>query len=156
MSVSVFELFLIVLWSAFKYMVGFFMALGYGLNYVETILTTTTGGFLGVIVYLYLWDLLVKIKHKIFPPHPSPGIKINKKRRWLVKMINKYEVYGIVILTPVFLSVPVGTILASMIEKNKWKIKVLMFISFVAWGSVLYGLYRLFGIRLDEVIGKLF
>ena len=156
MSPAVIKLFTVVLWSAFKYMIGFFMALGYGLNYVEVILTTTSGGIIGVLICLYLWDIIVALRNRLFPPHPQRGIKMSNRRRMLVKLINRFEIYGIVILMPVLLSVPVGTVLASMIEKNKWKIKVMMFISFVAWGSVLYGLYRLFGIRLDEVLDKLF
>lgn len=156
MTPEVIKLFTVALWSSFKFMVGFFMALGFGFNYVESILTTTSGGFVGVLIYLYLWDLIVLLKNKLFPPKPKHGIKINNKLRWLVNFINKYEIYGIVVLTPVFLSVPVGTILASMIEKNKWRIKVFMFFSFVAWGSLVYGIYTFFGIRLDEVISRLF
>lgn len=156
MTPEVIKLFTVALWSSFKYMVGFFMALGFGFNYIESILTTTTGAFIGVLVYLYLWDALVLLKNKIWPPKPKKGIKINNKLRWLVNFINKYEIYGIVILTPIFLSVPVGTILASMIEKNKWRIKVYMFISFVAWGSLVYGIYSVFGIRLDLLIDRLF
>lgn len=156
MTPEVIKLFTVALWSSFKYMVGFFMALGFGFNYIESILTTTTGAFIGVLVYLYLWDALVLLKNKIWPPKPKKGIKINNKLRWLVNFINKYEIYGIVVLTPIFLSVPVGTILASMIEKNKWRIKVYMFVSFVAWGSLVYGIYSVFGIRLDLLIDRLF
>lgn len=153
MTPEVIELFMVALWSAFKFTLGFFMSLGFGFNYLESILTTTSGAFLAVLVYLYLWDFLVKIKHKLFPPKPKHGIKINKKSRWLVRFIQKYDIYGIAFLTPILLSVPVGTILASMIEKNKWRIKVIMFISFVAWGNLLYGIYTIFGIRLDEILG---
>lgn len=156
MTPEVIKLFTVALWSSFKYMVGFFMALGFGFNYIESILTTTTGAFIGVLVYLYLWDALVLLKNKLWPPKPKKGIKINNKLRWLVNFINKYEIYGIVILTPIFLSVPVGTILASMIEKNKWRIKIYMFVSFVAWGSLVYGIYSVFGIRLDLLIDRLF
>jgi hypothetical protein len=156
MTPEVIKFFAVALWSSFKFMLGFFMALGFGFNYVESILTTTLGGFLGVLIYLYLWGLIIKLKHKFYPTKSRKGIKVNNRLRWLVNFINKYEIYGIVALTPVFLSVPVGTILASMIEKNKWRIKVYMFAAFVLWGTLLYGIYAWFGIRLDELMYTLF
>jgi hypothetical protein len=146
----------VILWSTFKYIIGFITSLGLGFGFVETLIYNVGGGMLGVIVYLYLWGFLVKLKQRFFPSKPKQGIKMSKSRRWLVKFIQKYEIYGIVILTPILLSVPVGTILAAALEDNKWKIKRFMLFSFIGWTLALYAIYALFGIRLDEVIDRLF
>jgi hypothetical protein len=156
MSEYILKVIAVVFWSAIKYIVGFFMALGMGFNFIETLIYNVGGGMLGVVVYLYLWDFIFQLRMKYFPPKPITGIKMSKWRRFLIKVIKKYELMGIVILTPIILTPPIGTIIAITLEKNKWKIKRMMFLSFLGWTLFLYGIYALFGVRLDEVIGKLF
>jgi hypothetical protein len=151
-----FKVFLVVFWSAVKYIIGFVTALGFGFNFFETLVYNVAGGMTGVVIYLYLWDFMVRLRHRFFPPKPRTGIKISRFRRWLVKFIRKYEIYGIIVLTPILLTPPVGTILAASIEHNKWKIKRMMFFSFLGWTLLLYEIYKLFGIRLDEIIDRIF
>jgi len=138
--------------SAVKYIFGVLLALTAGLNFIETLVFTVGGGMVGVIVYLYLWELIVKIYRKLFPAkHNLGGIKINNTKRWIVKIIRKYELYGIAFLTPLFLSVPLGTIMAAALEADKWRIKRYMFFSFLGWTLLLFGLSKLFGIKLDTL-----
>jgi hypothetical protein len=143
---------MVILWSGFKFMVGVITALGFNFSFPEIFLSTVGGGMLGVLVYLYLWDILHRLWRNFFPKKPREGgIKINRPRRLLVTIIRKYELYGIAVLTPVLLSVPVGTLLAASIEPDKWRIKRYMLISFCAWCVVLYALAKLFGIKLHEL-----
>jgi hypothetical protein len=150
------KVFIVILWSAFKYLIGFVTALGMGFNFFETLIYNVVGGMLGVVFYLYLWDFLVKFKERFFPRKQKEGIRMSKRRRWLVKFLQKYEIYGVVVLTPIILSVPIGTLLAAAFEANKWKIKRLMLFSFIGWTLLMYGLSKLFGIRLDEWFDRLF
>jgi len=158
MAAYLLKLLSILIWSAFKYLVGFFIAIGspphFGL--AETVISNVAGGMAGVIVYLYVWDYWVAFWKKKTGGKESLGIKINNRRRWIVRFIIHYEIYGIVFLTPLILTPPLGTILAAMVEKNKWKIKMYMFISFTCWSLGLYLLYEVFGIKLDEVITSFF
>jgi hypothetical protein len=110
---------------------------------------TVGGGMLGVIFYLYLWQFILNIKQKYFPSKPKP-FKFKKSSRLMVKIIRKYEVYGIALLSPI-ISIPLGTILAAAIEENKWRIKIIMLGSFSLWVSVLIGLQILFGIDLGSL-----
>jgi uncharacterized membrane protein len=146
----------VILWSSFKFVFGFITAILSGFNFAETLLFNVTGGMLGVIFYLYLWDFIVKLKRKIFPQKPIVGIKINSRRRLIVKFIKKYELVGIVILTPTILTVPIGTIIAATFEHNKWKIKRMMFFSFLGWNLVLYTFYTLFGHKLITMFNWIF
>ncbi|MCX6186002.1 MAG: hypothetical protein NTU43_03255, partial [Bacteroidetes bacterium] len=92
---------------------------------------------------------IVIIKNKYFPAQPK-ALKFKTSTRIMVKIIRKYEVYGIALLTPI-ISIPLGTVLAAAIEKNKWRIKIIMFISFSIWVAVLIGLQKLFGIDLSNL-----
>jgi hypothetical protein len=142
----------VALTSSVKYIFGVIGAITTELGFWETLICTVGGGMLGVVVYLYLWELLVTIYRKFFPAKPKQGgIKINNTKRWIVKIIIKYELYGIAFLTPLLLSVPIGTIMAAALEENKWRIKRYMFFSFLGWTLALYGLSALFGINVREL-----
>lgn len=158
MTAYLIKLFSILLWSAFKYLVGFFIAIGTPphFGFLETVITNVGGGMLGVIVYLYVWEYWVSLWKRWRKQEPNEGIKMSKRKRWMVRFMARFEIYGIVFLTPLILTPPLGTILAAMIEPNKWKIKMYMLISFVAWTSSLYFIYEVFGIRLDEVVAGWF
>lgn len=137
---------------AVKYIFGVLGALTAGLNFFETLICTVAGGMLGVVVYLYLWDLITFVYRKFVPKKPKEGgIRINNTKRWIVKVIIKYELYGIAFLTPLLLSVPIGTLLAAAIEPSKWRIKLFMFFSFLGWTLLLYGAYALLGIKIDSL-----
>lgn len=140
----------VIITSAFKYLFGIFAAIGAGLNFAETLICTVSGGMIGVLVYLYMWDRMLWVYHKFFPKK-NTNKPISKSKRKILRFILKYELYGIVLLTPIILSVPVGTILAATFEHNKWRIKRFMLIGFVAWTVVTYGLYRLLGVNLNEL-----
>lgn len=141
----------VVLWSAVKYIVGISFAIGFGFNQIEILIYTVGGGMLGVVVYLYLWEFILSVYHRFFPKKDKP-IKFSKNKRRLVKFIKKYEVWGIALLTPVILTPPIGTILASTIEHNKWRIKLIMFASFCFWTLLILGLKLLFKIDFEKVL----
>lgn len=141
----------VVLTSAVKYIVGVITALSTGLNFLETLICTVGGGMLGVIVYLYLWELILKVYRRFFPPKRKEGIKINNTKRWIVKIIVKYELYGIAFLTPLLLSVPIGVMLAAALEPNKWRIKRYMFFSFLGWTLLIYAISALMHVKVDEL-----
>ncbi len=147
---------IVILWSAFKYVFGFITSLLSGFGFVETLIYNVVGGMLGVIIYLYLWDFILILKRKYFPAKPITGIKINKTRRLLVKIIKRYELIGVVILTPIILTVPLGTIIAVSLEHNKWKIKRMMFFSFVGWTIFMYAVYATFGVKLMSMFNWIF
>jgi hypothetical protein len=142
----------VTLWSSFKFIVGVLTGMGLGLSFLELLISTLGGGVLGVLIYLYLWEWILKTWRKFYPKKLyTGGIIINNRKRFLVKIIKRYEVYGIAFLTPILLSVPVGTLMAASIEHNKFRIVFYMFLSFSFWFALAYGLYSFFGIKLDEL-----
>jgi hypothetical protein len=139
----------VLLWSGFKFVVGVSTAILLGFNQFEILVISISGGMLGVVVYLYLWELILKIYHKFYPKKNKP-IKFSKFKRKLVVFIRKYEVYGIAFLTPVLFSMPLGTVLAASIEHNKWRIKLIMFGALCFWALVIIGIKLLFKVDPEK------
>jgi len=139
--------------SATKFIFGFATALASKFNFIEVLIYCVVGGMLGVIIYIYVWHIIMKIYRKFFPAKKKKeGLHVNKFKRILVKIVMKYELYGIAFLTPILLTIPVGTLLASALEPNKWRIKKFMFVSLLGWTLFLYGVLALFGVRIDKLI----
>lgn len=143
----------VLFWSALKYIVGISFAIGFGFNQIEILLYTVLGGMMGVVVYLYLWEFILHTYYKYFPKKIKP-IKFSKWKRRLVVFIRKYEVWGVALLTPIILTPPVGTILASTIETNKWRIKLIMFFSFCFWTLLILGLKLLYRIDFVKIMDQ--
>ncbi len=140
----------VVLLSAVKYLFGVSAAIAFGFNYFQILILTVSGGMLGVVVYLYLWELILHIKNR-FRPKKNKPIKFTPMKRKLVRFIKKYEVWGIAFLTPI-ITPPIGTILASSIEHNKWRIKLLMFLSFTFWTIIFLVFNFLYKIYLGSSV----
>jgi hypothetical protein len=103
-----------------KFIIGLGMALAYNFNPITFYLTTVFGGMLGVFIYLYLWDFILIIKNKISkPPATIIHIKINKNIRRMVCFSRTWGIYGIALVTPTIISMPVGTLICRALEKNK-------------------------------------
>jgi len=121
-----------------------------GLNFIQTFLSTTSGGIVGVITFFFLsrWiiDLYSRyfsfyshlLKTKIYSllnkglPIIVPARKFTKRNRLIIKIVRKYGLAGIVILTPVLLSIPVGTFLATRYYSSN------RYLLFYLSGSVLF------------------
>lgn len=155
MGESIVDLIIVVAWSSTKYLFGVSYALFKEFNFVLALLCTVGGGFAGVLVYLYCWDGLMWLKHRFFPRKSDAKVKFSTFKRWLVRFIHQYGLFGIAFLTPVLLSVPVGTLLAASIEHNKWKIKRYMLISFINWSLLFFGFFQLFNINAKDTIKRL-
>lgn len=81
-----------------------------------------------------------------------------KRNRQIVSIFRKYGLFGIAFLTPVLLSIPIGTIIANSLESNKRKIFIYMFISLLFWSTTMVSLFEIFHaknvIELQEQISK--
>ncbi len=134
----------VAFFSSFKFIVGFGLALSYQFNFLEFYIAIVGGGMLGTVVYLYLWDFVSKIYRIIVPKKPVQ-VKFSKRLRWLVKIIRKYELYGVAFLSPLVLTLPIGCFIANQIEPNKWRIKLFMFVSLSGWTFLCWLVQNLIG-----------
>ncbi len=67
----------------------------------------------------------------------------SRQSRRLVKIWTKYGLFGIALLTPVLISIPIGTIVATRLIHNKKKIFLYMFISITFWSVAMVSFFEL-------------
>lgn len=109
------------------------------------------GGILGTIVFTYLNAGLLNwwknFKRKRFNSEKTTTFK--KSTRRIIKIKNKFGLMGIAILTPMLLSIPVGTFLAERFYKDKKKVIVYISVSVVVWSIILYSIFYFFNDQLS-------
>jgi hypothetical protein len=119
----------------------------YKSNYVLALLSSCTGAVFGSIIFTYLfagilkwWD---KIKEGMFSSkHPKKIF--TKFNRRVIRIKHRFGLTGIAILTPIFLSIPIGAFLAERFYKDKKKVILYLSISAIAWCFILYFLFLFF------------
>lgn len=108
---------------------------------VETLLYTNTGGILGTFIFMYFSEFLIRMWNKYWPQKLKRN-KWKKKvftasNRRIVRIKMKYGLRGIVILSPVLLSIPLGSFLVVKYYGLKMKNMLWLLAGQVAW-SVIY------------------
>ena len=119
----------------------------YKSNYLLALVSSCTGAVFGSVLFTYLfagilkwWD---KVKEKMFSSkHPKKIF--TKFNRRVIRIKHRFGLKGIAILTPIFLSIPIGAFLAERFYKDKKKVITYLSISAIAWCFVLYFIYLFF------------
>ncbi len=136
------DILFVILSSTWKFAVTFPIAVYvFNMSFFQTIVYTNIGGLLGIIIFRFLSIGLIKLYIAYWPEKlkfERKAAKIfTKRNRRLVRIKAQYGLYGIVILTPVLLSIPIGTFLvAKYYRHNKSGYLYLLFSQFI-W-SVIY------------------
>ena len=79
-----------------------------------------------------------KKQKKIFTP----------RNRRIIRIWKKYGLWGVAWLTPILLSIPIGTFIMTRLEKKKKKIVFKLLISIVTWSFTLTTLFELMHVRM--------
>ncbi|MES2514638.1 MAG: hypothetical protein V4580_10865 [Bacteroidota bacterium] len=119
----------------------------YKSNYVLALVSSCTGAVFGTIVFTYLfagilkwWD---KLKEGMFSSkHPKKIF--TKFNRRVIRIKHRFGLIGIAILTPIFLSIPIGAFLAERFYKDKRKVIIYLSVSAIAWCFILYFIFLFF------------
>lgn len=160
----------VVLVSSVKFVAGPSFAYlndEYRFTFFETVSYCVAGGMLGVWVFtffsleiqiginwvrrkallaLYGTKLIIRPGHEEDLVHPIDQTRkvFTKRSRRFVKLWRKYGLAGVAFLTPVVISIPVGTVILNLFEDHKRKIFFYMFVSILFWSIVLTGAFELF------------
>jgi hypothetical protein len=135
----------IIFFCTFKFAATFPVAIYVAkMTPLETLLYTNTGGILGTFVFMYLSRFLIRMWNKYGPQ----SLKGNKKKRRvftgrnrrIVSIKMKYGLWGIVILNPVLLSIPLGSFLMVKYYGLKMKNMLWLLSGQVVW-SVIFVLF---------------
>jgi hypothetical protein len=139
----------VIFFCSWKFAATFPVAvLAMHLSFIETIVYSNIGGILGVLVFAYFSELLIRIKNKFWPEKwkfsPKSKKVSSKRNRRLVTIKKKYGLPGIVVLTPVLLSIPVGAFLITKYYGLKWLNLVWLTAGNIAWSVIFTLFYKQF------------
>lgn len=162
-AINIFELLLVLLLSGIKFLFAPIISIGYGYNFIETILITSIGGIFGLLFFYYLSKWLInkyyrycpvvvsyfageEAKQKLIDSQCGKKVKkkFTKKNKFLIKMRKNYGYFGVILLTPVLLSIPIGAFLAQKYYSKNKKILVYLSLSVTIWSACLSSMYFLF------------
>ncbi len=159
-----FKLLQVLVVSGIKFLFAPLISIGYGFNYLQTAITTALGGILGILFFYFLSKWIISIYYKCCPTVYSyfTGIKIDRsikilnednsvlkkkftrKNKFIVNARNKYGFFGIIFLTPVLLSIPLGAFLARKYYSGRSNTLIYMSISVVLWSFFISSVFFLF------------
>lgn len=119
----------------------------YKSNYFMALLSSCTGAVFGSIIFTYLFAGILKwwdnLKEGMFSSkHPKKVF--TKFNRRVIRIKHRFGLTGIAILTPIFLSIPIGAFLAERFYKDKKKVILYLSISAIGWCIILYFLFLFF------------
>jgi hypothetical protein len=77
------------------------------------------------------------IKYEYIEQNSPPKKIFSKRNRRIVLIWKKYGLVGIAFLTPVILSIPIGTLIANSLVPDKKKNMVYMFFSVLFWATII-------------------
>ena len=153
--VAVVKLIHVFLLATVKYFITFPYALLIGLDETQAIIAVTIGGISGFFFFYYLSAAIVrvlknhrkditqfinkyfKIDVNLLIRKLKPKTKFSSKRKRLfVKLRNKYGFIGIIIATPILLSIPLGAFLLNRYYSRKKHVFAYMILSILGWAIV--------------------
>ncbi len=120
----------VIICCTWKFALTFPVAVfGMKFSFWKTILFTNIGGLLGLIFFIYLSKTLIFFWYRYITPQfrqrKTDKRIFTRRNRFVVMIIKKYGLPGIVILSPIILSIPVGAFLTTKyygtrIDKIMW------------------------------------
>ncbi len=147
----------VFLLATVKYVLTFPFAILIGLNFEQTLIAVTLGGIAGFFFFYHFSGFAIKQFHHvktfiwIFSP-PSfrkkyrqviswrrslTGEKVfTKRNRFIARFRSKYGLPGIIIASPVVLSLPIGAFLLNKYYPNHKLVMPYMILSILSWSAV--------------------
>jgi len=99
----------------------------------------------------------IEIHYEFVDPNAAQKKIFTKRSRRFVKLWKRYGLIGIAFLTPVLISIPIGTVIANAFEENKKKIFLYMFFSIVFWSILFTSVFELLHVvNLPELRQRIF
>ena len=152
--------------ASIKYFWATPYSFGMKLTEWETIFIIETGGILGFLFFYYffgflfmelklLWPIvynftpiLFKVRFEMWVKRQKSkrlnAKKFTRKNKIIVQMRKRYGMWGLVILSPIILSIPLGALLGNKYFKHNHHFIPYMILSIVFWGIVSVSFFSTF------------
>jgi len=154
----------IILLASFKYILTIPYARIIGLNYHQALIAVLVGGIGGFLFFYYLSNWVIHkwhhIKSFICLLVPSfikkryqaycnrkarkPKKIFSRKNRMIARIRKSYGLWGIIVTTPILLTIPVGAFLTSKYYSKRKNVVGYMLASIVVWAVFLTTLVQIF------------
>ena len=164
---SAFLKFLIVFsLSSVKFLLAPPLSFGMGLNFLQTLASTSTGGIMGVVVFFYFSRWIIRyyeqhyrgwvhrkvhelaekmqLKHLADRFFPKTKKTFTFNNKLFVRIRRSYGLPGLIILTPVLLSIPVGTFLITRFYPGRKHLVLYLSASIVVWSLLMSSAIAIF------------
>ncbi|MCA1751893.1 MAG: hypothetical protein LC670_08885 [Flavobacteriales bacterium] len=135
----------IFLLSAVKLLFAPGAAIASGFSLEKTVMITSCGGCSGVLFFYYtgfrltekIGDMLRQVKILPKKKRAPKKIVISDRKKFVVRVRQRFGMAGLLLLTPVAISIPIGAVvLARFYKDNKFMLPLLL-LSVVLWCFVL-------------------
>ena len=151
--VAILKLLHVYLLATVKYFFTFPYAMIIGLNYTQTIIAVTIGGISGFFFFYYFSGIIIRyynknkgIIHSTIKKYLLIDLKrffklrkkpvFTKRTRYFIRFRKSYGLWGIVIMTPILLSIPIGAFLLKKYYSSHKNVFAYMMISILGWSLV--------------------
>ena len=154
-STIVIKVLQVIFTGSIKFFAAPFLAMGFKFNFIQIFVTVAIGGILGVVSFYILSEWLIELydknkgfinkfiwKYRTTPKKPKRVF--TKRNRIIVNVIKKYGLLGLVILTPVLLTIPLGTFLTFKYFHNRENVLLYLSYSVLFWAFILSGFVSFF------------
>lgn len=146
---------LTILFSTFKFAMTFPLAvIQFRFSFWETILWTNVGGIIGIYFFAFLSKGIINWWKSLFRKKRVADHHIERKKPWftkknrrIVRIKQKYGLFGLAFATPLLLSIPVGTFLVVRYYRHS-KVKFGYLIASNVFWSAIYASLYVFGDKL--------
>jgi len=161
-----YKIFTLILISSIKFVFAFPVAIANKFSFHETVLYTSIGGILGILFFGFVTNQLIKLYNwfvhvymynhikirrrlksvkdfftNLFPKKKKKKI-FSKKTKRFIRIKNKWGLFGIAFLTPLILSIPIGTFLAIRFYKATKRTIFILCLFVIIWSlffsSIIY------------------
>src|SRR6185369_16063040 len=116
--------------------IGLPLAAALKFSFLETLLVGSAGGVTGSIVFGFLSEEIVilwgRLMDKIRPNRKKPRV-FTRTNRIIVKVKKYFGIFGIAVISPLFLSIPLGSFVAIRLFGDRHKTILYMSFCAVAW-----------------------
>lgn len=155
--IAIFKIIQVFLLATVKYVLTFPYALLIGLNFQQTLISVTLGGIAGFIFFYHFSGFAFRQYHHVKTflwKHTPKSIRLNlrrmigwrkgmtgekvftKKNRMIVRFRSKYGLLGIIVASPIILSLPIGAFLINKYYPRHKMALSYMILSILSWAAV--------------------
>lgn len=155
-ATTLFKYLLIMAISSIKFLFAPPISFEIGLSFLQTWIATTIGGLAGVLFFFFLSKGIIVfyqrfmaaivrqyvshistyVRHRDLLPKPVKR-KFTYRNKTLVRMRRRYGLIGIIILTPILLSIPLGTFLAIKYYSGQKNLLAYLSLSVMVWSFLM-------------------